>query len=166
MKVHPTSFGLAQRARRISHDFFLVKAWEETVIAVLADGAGSSEGAREAAERAVRSLVSNYEMRPRTWPPAKALTEFTSRINRMLHQDSLTRFGEPELVTTLSVAVIEGDRLYGLNVGDTRVYLARAGKLTRLSFDHVAQGHGFNHVLDRALGLAPEVQPHVFETEL
>ena len=166
MRVLPTSFGLPQRAGLVSHDFFLVKAWQETVIAVLADGAGSSEGAREAAERAVRSLVNHYEMRPRTWAPAKALTEFTSRINHMLHQDSLTRFGEPELITTLSVAVIEGDRLYGLNVGDSRVYLAREGRLTRLSFDHVAEGRGFNHVLDRALGLAPEVEPHLFEVEL
>ena len=166
MRVHSSSFGLAQNAGPLSHDFFLVKAWQETVIAVLADGAGTSDQSREAAERAVHSLVSNYEMRPRTWSPAKALTEFTTRINRMLHQDSLTRFGEPELITTLSVAVIEGDRLYGLNVGDSRVYLSRAGRLTRLSIDHVAQGHGFNHVLGRALGLAPEVEPHLFGAEL
>jgi serine/threonine protein kinase len=32
--------------------------------------------------------------------------------------------------------------------------------------DHVVQGHGFNHVLERALGLAPEVEPHLFEAEL
>jgi serine/threonine protein kinase len=166
MKVHPTSFGLSQHPGRASHDFFLVKAWDETVIAVLADGAGTSSAAREAAERAVCSLVNNYETRPRSWAPRKALTEFTSHINRALHQDSLTRFGEPELITTLSVAVIEGDHLYGLNVGDSRVYLAREGRLTRLSLDHVAAGNGFNHVLARAMGLAPEVEPHCFETEL
>ncbi len=166
MKVYPTSFGLAQHAGRDSHDSFLVKAWEETVIAVLADGAGNSDTAKEAAERTVRSLVDNYETRPRSWSPQKALSEFTSRINHTLHQDSLTRFGEPELITTLSVAVIEGDRLYGLNVGDSRVYLAREGGLTRLSSDHVAPGNGFNHVLARAIGLAPEVEPHFFETEL
>jgi len=166
MKVHPTSFGLAQRAGHASRDCFLVKAWEETVIAVLADGAGTSEAAKEAAERAVRSLVNNYETRPRTWAPQKALREFTNRINHTLHQDSLSRFGEPELITTLCVAVIEGDRLYGLNVGDSRIYLARGGRLTRLSFDHVVKGRDFNHVLERAVGLAPEVEPHLFETEL
>ena len=166
MKVHPTSFGLPQQDGCDSHDVFLVKSWDETVIAVLADGAGRSESAREAAERAVRSLVNNYRTRPRSWSPSKALTEFTDRINRTLHQDSLNRFGEPELITTLSVAVIEGDRLYGLNVGDSRIYLARGGSLTRLSCDHVEKGHGMGHVLDRALGLAPEIEPHLFETEL
>ncbi|SPE50272.1 Protein serine/threonine phosphatase [Verrucomicrobia bacterium] len=166
MKVRPTSFGLAYRTGEPSCDFFAVKAWDETVIAAMADGSGSSAAAREAAERAVQSLVNNYETRPRSWDPKKALTEFARRINTTLHQDSLTRFGEPELVTTLSVAVVEGDRLYGLNVGDTRVYLAREGTLTRLSCDHVVGDEGFNHVLRKAIGLAPEVEPHWFEAEL
>jgi serine/threonine protein phosphatase PrpC len=166
MNVQTTSFGLAHSAGEPSHDSFAVKAWEETVIAVLADGTGPSAAAREAAERTVQSLVNNYPTHPRGWSPRKALTELAQRINRTLHQDSLSRFGEPELVTTLSVAVIEGDRLYGLNVGDTRVYLARAGTLTRLSRDHVAGANGFQHVLERAIGLAPEVEPHWFEAEL
>jgi serine/threonine protein kinase len=133
---------------------------------VLADGSGSSEAAREAAERTVQSVVNNYQTRPRSWSPQKALTEFARSINRTLHRDSLTRFGEPELVTTLSVAVVEGDRLYGLNVGDTRVYLVREGRLTCLSCDHVATNNGFKHVLERAIGLAPDVEPHCFEAEL
>lgn len=166
MNIHPTSFGLPQQAGQPSHDCFAVKSWDETVLAVLADGTGSSELAREAAERAVQSLVSDYETRPRSWTPQRALTEFTRRINRTLHQDSLSRFGEPELVTTLSVAVVEGDRLYGLNVGDSRVYLARQGRLTRLSCDHVVKENGFKHVLERAIGLASEVEPHLFEAEL
>jgi serine/threonine protein phosphatase PrpC len=166
MKVHSTSFGLARQPGEISRDSFAVKAWDETVIAVLADGSGPSDAAREAAERAVQSLVNNYETRPRSWSPKKALTEFAQRINRTLHQDSLSRFGEPELVTTLSVAVVEGDRLFGLNVGDSRVYLAREGSLTRLSCDHVATGDGLQHVLEKAIGLAANVEPHWFEADL
>lgn len=166
MKIHPTSFGLANHIGEPSRDSFAIKVWDETVIAVLADGSGPGEAAREAAERTVRSLVNNYETRPRSWSPHKALNEFARSINRTLHQDSLNRFGEPELVTTLSVAVVEGDRLFGLNVGDSRVYLAREGKLMRLSCDHVAANAGFHHVLERAIGLAPEVEPYCFEAEL
>jgi serine/threonine protein phosphatase PrpC len=166
MRVHSTSFGLPHSDDSESHDAFAVKAWDETVLAVLADGAGSSVTAREAAQRAVRSFVNHYETRPRSWPASKALAEFTRIINHTLHQESLTRFGEPELVTTLSVAVVEGDRLYGLNVGDSRVYLAREGRLTRLSQDHLAGAAGLEHVLQRAIGLAAEVEPHLFEHEL
>jgi serine/threonine protein phosphatase PrpC len=166
MNIHQTSFGLAQSGDRPSRDSFTVRSWDQTVIAVLADGTGSSDTAREASERAVRSLVNDYETRPRNWTPQRALTEFTRRINRTLHQDSLSRFGEPELVTTLSVAVLEGDRLFGVNVGDSRVYLAREGRLTLLSRDHIADGRGFEHVLVKAIGLAPEVEPHCFEIEL
>lgn len=166
MKIHLTSFGLSHRDGVESHDAFAAKSREETVIAVLADGAGSSAAAGEAARRAVRSLVTNYETRPRSWTPSRALAEFTRLINRTLHQDSLTRFGEPELITTLSVAVIEGDRLYGLNVGDSRVYLARDGRLAQLSRDHAGGRAGLKHVLDKAVGLEPEIEPHQFESAL
>jgi serine/threonine protein phosphatase PrpC len=166
VKVHTTSFGLPHKDGSESHDAFAVKAWDETVIAVLADGAGSSGSAREASQRTVRSFVNHYETRPRTWTPHKALAEFTRLINRTLHQDSLTRFGEPELITTLSVAVVEGDKLYGLNVGDSRVYLSRDGRVAQLSRDHVAERAGLDHVLDKAIGLEPEIEPHVFESDL
>ncbi len=161
-----TSFGLPHHDGGESHDAFEVKSWDETVIAVLADGAGSSAHAREAAQRAVRSFINHYQTRPRTWTTPKALAEFTRIINRTLHQDSLVRFGAPELITTLSVAVIEGDHLYGLNVGDSRVYLVQAGNIAQLSRDHVAERTGLAHVLDRALGLEAEVEPHLFDSHL
>src|SRR5215831_11154730 len=166
MKVNATSFGLPHGKNEESHDAFAVKAWDETVLAVLADGAGSSRAAREASERAVRSFVNHYETRPRSWTPPKALAEFTRLINRTLHQDSIARFGEPELVTTLSVAVVEGDRLYGMNVGDSRVYLARNGRLEQLSQDHAGGRVGLHHVLDRAVGLEADVEPHLFEMDV
>jgi serine/threonine protein phosphatase PrpC len=166
MKVRITSFGLPHNDASESHDAFEVKSWDETVIAVLADGAGSSASAREAAQRVVRSLVSHYETRPRAWTPQKALLEFTRVINRTLHQESLVRFGAPELITTLSVVVVEGDRLIGLNVGDSRVYLVHDGQVSQLSRDHVAGRTGLPHVLDKAIGLEAEIEPHLFESDL
>jgi len=164
VKVNLTTFGLPQNEREGSDDAFAAKAWGETVIAVLADGTGAAHRGREASARIVESLVSNYEARPMSWSPQKALAEFTRLINRTLHQESLARFTSPEMISTLSVAVVEGNRLYGLNVGDSRIYLARGGELTRLSQDHVDREMA--HVLERAIGLAPEVEPHFFEREL
>jgi serine/threonine protein phosphatase PrpC len=166
LKVNCTSYGLAKSERAESDDSFAVKAWDETVIAVLADGAGAARDAREAATRIVKSLMSNYAVRPAGWSPQKALAEFTKIINHTLHHESLARHSAPEMISTLSVAVIEGNRLFGLNVGDSRVYLSRGGQLSQLSHDHVINDRTFSHVLQRAIGLAPEVEPHCFETEL
>ena len=141
-----------------------MKAWDETVIAVLADGAGAARSGKEASSRIVESLISNYAARPVSWSPERALTEFTRLINRTLHHESLMRDHSPEMISTLSVAVVEGNRLYGLNVGDSRVYLLRDGRLSRLSEDHVDAD--MKHVLHRAIGLEPEVTPHCFEREL
>jgi len=143
-----------------------VKAWGETIIAVVADGVGSARHGREASSRIVQSLVSNYEARPKTWSPQKALAEFTKLINRTLYQESLSRYGVPEMVSTLAAAVIEGDQLYGVNVGDSRVYVARDGILTLLSSDHTHEGDAMKHVLSRAIGLGPDVEPHCFEMHL
>ena len=166
MKVTLTSYGLSKRDGVESEDSFAVKSWDETVIAVLADGAGAARDAREAATRIVKSLMSNYAVRPAGWTPQKALSEFTKIINHTLHHESLTRHSAPEMISTLSVAVIEGNRLFGLNVGDSRVYLSRGGLLSQLSHDHVINDRTFSHVLERAIGLAPSVEPHCFETEL
>lgn len=164
MKIHPSIYGMAREKDTPSSDAFAVKSWGDTVIAVLADGAGTGEPAREAAQRAVSSLVSHYQARPKSWEPARALEEFTKLLNRMFYQESMARFERPEMVSTLAVAVIEGDRLYGVNVGDSRICLGRQGGMLVLSEDHVDDER--RNVLTKALGMAPELDPHVFETEV
>lgn len=163
MKVNCTSFGIP-RDGRDSEDAFGVRAWDETVIAVVADGVGAARNCKEASSRIVESLISNYAARPSSWSPQKALVEFTRLINRTLYHESLTRHGYPEMASTLSVAVVEGNRLYGLNVGDSRIYLSSSGGLSLLSEDHVDAK--MQNALLRAIGLEAEVEPHCFEREL
>lgn len=164
MKIYPTAYGQACEDDQPSADAFAVQVSGETVVAVLSDGAGTGAAAREAAQKAVRTLAENYAAKPRSWPPQRALQEFTHRINRALHQESLARFERPEMIATLAAAVIEGDRLYGVNVGDSRIGLLRQGIWRQLSVDHTAAGQ--RHLLTRALGLDADIQPHLFDAEL
>ncbi len=162
MKIRSTAYGIACQEGKPSSDAFAVRESDQTVVAVLCDGAGVGGPAREAAERAVRSVTENYWAKPRTWEPRRALREFTCLINRTLHQESMARFDRVEMVATLAAAVIEGDRLYGVNVGDSRVCLLRDGSFSQLSEDHVDTDR--KNLLTRALGLEQEVEPHVFDT--
>ncbi|MEI7910919.1 MAG: bifunctional protein-serine/threonine kinase/phosphatase [Verrucomicrobiota bacterium] len=164
MKIRSTTFGMAGDEAAGSSDAFSLRAWDETVIAVLSDGAGSGQPAREAARRAVELLAEQYGARPRIWSPQRALLEFTRLLNDSLYQESQARFGRNEMVATLAVVAIEGDELFGLNLGNSRVCLWRNGALQTLSIDHIDASEP--PLLTRALGLSADVEPHVFSAKL
>ena len=55
----------------------------------------------------------------------KSIKTFINSINSILYKESQLNYERSELVTTLAMVVIQGNRLYGVNVGDSRVYLLR-----------------------------------------
>ncbi len=166
MKLLSTTHGVPAEAGRESEDAFRVQQRGSRAIAVLADGLGSSREGGVAARRAVDMMVDYHRARPLAWSIPRSLHEFATQINRLFHQESLQRHGSPELLCTLSVVVIEGGRLYGLNVGDSPVYLQRGGSLSRLSQAHHVDDPNMRHVLTRAIGLEASVEPFLFEAEV
>ncbi|MEO6568669.1 MAG: protein kinase, partial [Opitutaceae bacterium] len=104
--------------------------------------------------------------RPRAWSARRALAEFTTQINRQLHQESIERHGTAELACTVSAIILEGGRLYGCNAGDSPVFHWRRGRVQRLSQAHTLDQPGLGHVLTQGLGLGPDVEPHFFELEI
>ena len=166
MHVHSTGHAVARRDDAPCDDAWLVRERSDTTLAALADGIGSAKEGGPAARRAVEMLADYVLSRPRNWSPRRALADFTAQINRTLHAESLARHGAPELACTLSAVVLEGGRLYGCNVGDSPVFHWRQGRLVRLSESHTVAQPGLAHVLTRAIGLEPHVEPHFFETDL
>ncbi len=166
VKAHITTFNLAASEREGSRDACEAQLSQGGIIAVIADGAGRSDDAARAAKKIVQTITTNFRSRPKSWSPQKALDEFARLLNRTLHNESLERLGRVEMISTVCVVSIEGDRLAGLNVGDSRAYLCRAGHLRQLSIDHTESAPNLRHVLTRAVGLEPEVQPHSFESDV
>ena len=163
MRISSTSHGHPRTEGDRSDDAFRVQQKDGRLIAVLADGVGSSKEGGVAARRAVDMMVDYYLSRPSAWSPHRALAEFAKQINQILYQESLIRHASPELLCTLSVVAMEGGKLYGLNVGDSPVYLFRKDTLSLLSKSHTMPGEDMRHVLTRALGLEPTVVPDAFE---
>lgn len=122
-------------------------------IGAVADGVSGNEGGREASEYAVRGLLADYYATPDTWPVSQAIERVLKASNSWtLHHGSI----RPELAgmaTTLTALVLRGSFYYFSHVGDTRLYLLRAGVLTRLTSDHVWDRPEMQHVLTRAIGL-------------
>ena len=166
MKLHHSGYALPAREGAECDDAWAVRERRGTVVAALADGVGASQEGGAAARRAVEMLTDYCLYRPRSWSPRRALADFTAQANRHLHAESLERHGAPELACTLALVLLEGGRLYGCNVGDSAVFLLRSGRMQRLTDAHTVDAADYNHVLTRALGLAPEVEPHYFEHDL
>ena len=107
---------------------------------IVCDGMGGAKGGAIASSLACEEArrVTEQSARPRMDAKSAYLTLRSAvdaanyRVYRAALQDtSLSGMG-----TTLCMAVVCGDVCYYTNVGDSRLYLFRRGRLTRLTKDH------------------------------
>jgi len=161
-----SGFTLAKGTQLKGDDFYEVKVMENITVAVVCDGVGSALQGAEAAKRTCHFLVHSLKNRPKSWSMEKSIKHFIANINRVLHLESMEDYEREELVTTLTLVVIEGDRLYGANVGDSRIYLHRNEEFSQLSIDHAMDEKGMENVLTAAMGLEESVSPYYFENNL
>ncbi len=156
-----TSFSLAKDKDLTGEDYLEVKKLDDLIVAVLCDGVGSAEGGKEAAKRTTKYLINNFKNRIKSWDMEKSIKTFITSINKILYNESLALYEREELLTTLALVVIDNDRLYGANIGDSRIYLKRNNDLILLSKDHSE-----DNILLEAIGIKKEVNIHYFENNL
>ena len=164
--IKTSGFSLAKQQELIGDDFYDIKVLDDLTIAVVCDGVGSAHEGALAAKKVTSHLITNFKNRPKAWSIEKALSHFIKSINSILYTQSMSDYERPELVTTVTAVVIQGDRLYGANVGDSRIYLLRDKQLTQLSFDHSMDEVGYENVLTHAIGIDQEVEVFYFENRL
>ena len=161
--IKTTGFSLVKYKELTGDDYYAIKTIGNLTIAVVCDGVGSAEEGAQAAKRVTNYMMNNFKIRPKTWSIEKSIKTFIDSINSILYKESQINYERSELVTTLAMVVIDGNRLYGANVGDSRVYLYRGGVLNQLSNDHAMEEEGYENVLTQAIGISEDVEPYYFE---
>jgi protein phosphatase len=134
---------------------------EEPLFAV-ADGMGGHRGGEVASQLAVETLEKLFKQ------GAGELPDQVQEANRVVFERSVLDRKVAGMGTTLTAALVEGDRVRLAHVGDSRAYLLRDGKLRLLTEDHTlvhrmvsegeiskeeAETHPQRSVLTRALGV-------------
>jgi PPM family protein phosphatase len=140
-------------------------------LAVIADGMGGYEGGQEASRLAVETVREVYDTRVRDDPRATLLEAFAAAHDRIQNY----ALQHPELHgmgTTCTALVVRNRQLYFAHVGDSRLYLVRGARISRLTRDHSyvsrlvesgivraedAEKHPQRHILTGALGAGVEV---------
>lgn len=142
---------------------------------VVADGMGGYEGGEVASRLAVQTVRTRVLASAADWAEqgtlAEGLIQTADAANRAILQEQRLP-GLSNMGTALTAALIWGDRLHIVHVGDSKACLLRQGGSTVITSDHSVAGelvqsghltveqaavHPQRHVLTRALGIGEPV---------
>ncbi|MDR2356416.1 MAG: Stp1/IreP family PP2C-type Ser/Thr phosphatase [Clostridiales Family XIII bacterium] len=157
---------------------------------LVADGVGGHNSGELASRKAVFGVEDFLARNPieaahRAERPDTALMEYFLRCFREVNADicamAQANPANRGMATTAVLMHILRDKLFVINVGDSRAYIVRAGGISRITADHsvvndmVARGelteeearvHPRRNEITRALGAETSVMPDFFMTEL
>ncbi len=140
----------------------------------VADGMGGHEAGEVASEIAIKTLA---ELAPQN-ADGEALARAVVAANLNVIKAPREGIGREGMGTTLTAAILEGERLVIAQVGDSRAYLLHDGHLQQLTRDHSlmadmieagqlteaeARVHPNRSVITRAIGSDPHMQPDIYE---
>ncbi len=134
---------------------------------VVADGMGGHVGGEVASGLAVETIERLFTR------GEGELAEQVREANRAVFQRAALDRSVAGMGTTLTAALLEGQRVHIAHVGDSRAYLLRDGELARLTDDHTlvhqmvldgelteaeAEVHPHRNILTRVLGVDPDIE--------
>jgi len=128
------------------------------IVAVTADGVGSSEAGKEASEYCVQGFIADYYSTPMSWSVQTSAERIIHSLNSWLYSQGQRRYAsELSLASTLAVLILKSTTASLFHVGDSRIYLIRKGKIKQLTKDHRLIVDRNKTYLARAMGGEYEV---------
>lgn len=187
MNIFSAALSDIGRVRSGNEDAYL--ADQKHGLFVVADGMGGCNAGEVASRMAVELFqqeivsCSLEEMSSAGFSSrnAAALAQAVATANRGVHNASRSRDEWAGMGTTIAAVKLDGFRLTVAHAGDSRVYLVRGRSIIRLTEDHSfvqeqqvagaldcrqALHHPLKHILTRAIGPLPQVEPEIAETDL
>jgi protein phosphatase len=179
--------------RESNEDYFSIE--ESSGLYVVADGMGGHLAGEVASRVAVEMINKSFkrwigqqtgieEIYGHPDPSLTVRGNYVSSgirlANRVIYEMALDHEEYQGMGTTVSMIHVSPEVVVSANVGDSRIYLIRDGRIERLSKDHTlvseqvemgmmteeeAETSPLKHVLTRSLGSAEEVEPDVFEIQ-
>lgn len=142
-------------------------------LAVVADGMGGYEGGQEASRIAVEAVEESYANGV-GGNPQSLLIDGLHAAHQLIHDHAAAHEGLSGMGTTCTAIAVVGKSLYYAHIGDSRLYLVRGARVSRLTHDHSyvsrlidhgvisseeAETHPQRHILTAALGSGTEISP-------
>jgi protein phosphatase len=161
------------KKRRRNEDSYVVAP----PLFAVADGMGGAQAGEVASKLAAAAL---QETHPEGASDAEKVTELIQEANRRVYERAHSDPATSGMGTTMTVALVDGDKVTIGHVGDSRAYVVRGGELEQLTEDHSlvnellksgklsreeAETHPQRSVITRAVGTDPDVDVDAFTVE-
>ena len=117
---------------------------EKAVLALVADGMGGAEKGEVASELAVKHMAEAFRSMDMQGDIAVQLNEAVYTLNKRVFEVLGGRGG-----STLAVCIVYGRQLYFSSIGDSGIYLLRAGQLSRLNIEDNAANLAYSSLICR-----------------
>jgi len=167
--------------REVNEDGFLV--YDRGLIMAIADGMGGHEHGEIASELALKEVAAaSPKMASIDYDKiVDAMYMTCQQANTVISQRATLEGAELKMGTTLTFTLFSNDRLYYLNVGDSRLYLLRNNDFIRLTHDHSlvqemvdnheitpeeAAFHPYKNRITRVVGYQQDVEPDIASIKL
>jgi serine/threonine protein phosphatase PrpC len=178
--VHYTAAAVSDRGRKRTSNEDAFGFSVEHGVFLVCDGMGGAAAGEIASALAVDEMLRLLTSRAEAVPLVQAALEAVLVANEAILSQSQHNQNLRGMGTTAVGLLVEERHVMALNIGDSRCYLMRNGKLLQLTEDHsfvdeqVRLGHmtreqaqrsNFRSMITRALGTQSQVQPDLFELE-
>lgn len=157
-----------------------LKKYEDSFkrIYIVADGMGGHKAGEVASKLAVDFIVEYFKSLNTVDKPISNIKEAIKLSNKEIFEFSRKSINLNGMGTTITAALIIGNKAYIANVGDSSCYLYNNNELKKITKDHsfvqeliddgtITEAQAFNHpnknIITRALGTNIDVEVDIFE---
>jgi len=190
-----TDIGLRRGSNQDS--FVAVSLYRNTVLCVVCDGMGGANGGNIASKLAAEvfhktlaeSLAKiaptgnpqDVDLDPKGADYGALLKNAVSAANSAVYTRAASSAELRGMGTTLVAALVVGNMLYAVNIGDSRLYIGADGELTQITRDHSyvqylvdigkltpeeAAKNPIRNIITRSVGNEPEVEGDIYTVDL
>lgn len=186
-------YGLSDvgQKRPNNQDSFIVKSYSSgAVLGIVCDGMGGAAGGKTASTIASEEFCKRMDQLAADLENganadentvAEAMLEGVFNANRAVFEKAEADEKLSGMGTTLVASLVMGKRIFTVNVGDSRMYLADGNKIVQVTHDHSyvqylvdigkmteaeAKRSSNKNIITRAIGTEEETEPDIYLTEI
>ena len=180
------------KKRANNQDSYTVKQYKcGAVLGVVCDGMGGAHGGETASSTALKAFtdavgnlmkgISGTGKKPADRRVAEALIDAVSKANTEVYTKAAEEEELEGMGTTLVSSLVFDDRIFTVNIGDSRMYLVDSDKIVQVTHDHSyvqylvdigkmteveAAASKNKNIITRAVGTEEETEPDIYLTEI